>query len=516
MKTMRQFFVLMLCLMLLCVSVMPATAAQTEETTIPVVEINGCETTEGWTADGEITLDTEDMTQGDGCISVTLDAPKDGNSILSVQATFDDVDITDFAMITFDFYISDPSLVFYSSMVALDFGSAKGPDNELISWYEMAFNGVEKGGWYRICLPVQDASNREFNPTSLNYFRLQFFRVNPSENLENVEIKIDNITATIPEYQKLCVADTCDTAEGWSDWTATPQRDVVNKKEGTSSVSFQLQIPEQPNWVSEKRYEPINATGASCVEMDIYISDLEVFKNANYPIEFEITSSGRCDHQEYSWRLNKYVLTEGWNHIRLPISTANICEVAEVPELGGQPDLSRINYFRFHTLGIKKAKDNQLIIRVDNIYFSAQKTEGNVTLGATPIIREPDVEDPPVEDPGADIPGTDIPGTDVPGTDVPGTDTPGTNQPTVEQPEKNENDLRARTTAQRAKILLLVMAFFVIGIDVIAVALRRRKVSQPAAQEVAVVADAPSTQAPSQPAEQESAQTLPEQPKGEE
>ncbi len=516
MKTTRNLFILLLCLTLLCVGVIPTTAAQTGESTAPVVEISGCETTEGWTADGEITLDTEDMTQGDACISVTLDAPQNGNSILSVQGVFDDVNITDFSMISFDFYISDPSLLFYSGMVALDFGSSKGPDNELISWYEMAFNGIEKGGWYRICLPVQDADSRDFDTSALNYFRLQFFRVNPSENLENVEIKIDNITATIPEYQKLRMVDNCDTAEGWSNWLFTPERDVVNKTQGTASVSFQLQLPEQSNLVTEKRYEPINATGAACIEMDIYVSDLEVFKNCKYPIQFEITSSGTCDHQEYCWSLDQYILKEGWNHIRLPISMASVCEGAGQPELAGKPDLSRINYLRFHTLNITKAKDNQWIVRVDNIYFSAQKTEGNVVLGATPIIREPVVEDPPVEDPGADIPGTDIPGTDVPGTDVPGTDIPGTNQPTDEQPGKNENDLRARTTAQRAKILLIVLAFSVIGIDVIAVALRRRKASQPVAQEVAVVADAPSTQAPSQPAEQGSAQNLPEQPKGEE
>ena len=144
-----------------------------------------------------------------------------------------------------------------------------------------------------------------------------------------------------------------------------------------------------------------------------------------------------------------------------------------------------------------------------------------MTLGAIPIIREPDIEDPPVVDPGTDIPGTDtpgtdIPGTDIPGTDIPGTDIPGTNQPTDEQPGKNENDLRARTTAQRAKILLIVLAFSVIGIDVIAVALRRRKASQPVAQEVAVVADVSPTQATSQSVEQGSAQNLPEQPKGEE
>lgn len=496
MKTIQRSFILILCLLMMCSSVISVSAAQTEESTltnedtIPVVEINGCETAEGWTADGEISVDTEDMTQGDGCISVSLDAPKDGNSILSAQTTFDNVDITNFSMISFDFYISDPSLLYYSRIIALDFGSAKVSDSALITWYEAAFSGIETAGWYRICLPLQDATIRGFDSSTLNYFGLQFFQVNPPEDLNDVEIKIDNISAVVPEYKKLRVLDTCDNVEGWTDWGVTPQRDVVNKKQGTASLTFQVQLPEQTNLVSQKQCDTINATGATHIEMDVYVSDIETFKYCNYAIQFEITSSGTCDHQEYSWSLDKYVLKDGWNHIAMPISQASIC-VGTNPELSGNPDLSRINYMRFHTLGITKAKDNLWTFRVDNIYFSAPQISGEeLKLGATPIVREPAVEDP----------GTDVPGTDVPGTDIPGTDVPDTNQPDSQQPEKNESDLRARTTALRAKILLLVMAFVIVAVDVVVVALRRRHAEQPVLQEESVAAGMPQPVADSEPA----------------
>ena len=464
MRKAGRFFILTLCMVMVFVGMIPVSAAET--TANQALLINGCETADGWTADGEIALDTEDMTQGEGCISVALDAPKDGNSILSVRSTFDDVNISGFVMITFDFYISDPSLLTSSRIIALDFGSAKAPDSELITWYETAFAGIDKAGWYRICLPVTDAISRGFKETSVNYFGLQFFQVNPTEDLNDVVIKIDNINATIAEYQKLRTADACDTADGWSGignhgYDAPPVADTANKKQGTASLQFQVTLPEEIHLVSQKNYEPMNVTGATCVEMDVYVSDLDAFRHSKYAIQFEITSSGTCDHQEYSWSLDDYVFQEGWNHIRLPMAAATTCD--------GTPNLGAINYFRFHTLDITQAKNNVWTFRVDNIYFSAPKAIENMVLGAT-LIRGDEPVNPPVNPPDD---GEQNP----PVTPLPG---PGTEN---ENNQNNESALRARQTQQKAKILLLVMIFAVIGIDAVVVALKRKK-----EQDVALVA----------------------------
>lgn len=475
---MKRLFSLLLCALLLCTSLIPASAEdkQENEQDKNKISVLSCDTLDGWTSDGELNLDTEDQNEGEACISTTLSALADSGSILSVRATFDPVDATDMYLLEFDFYISDPTLLWASRMMILDFGSSGSPDSELITWYEAAFDGIDKAGWYHISLPVSEASSRGFRSYNLNYFCLQFFQVNPETDLNDVVVKIDNITATKGKRSHI-VVDTCDTADGWSNWSATPQSDSVNKQEGTASLTFQQKIPEQPNLVSQKVYNPINAKGLTYVEMAVFVSDINVFKNANYPIEFEITSSGECDHQEYSWRLDEYVKKNGWNFISLPISIARVCEGAGKPELGGMPDHSRINYLRFHTLGIREVTGGTFTFRVDNITFVTIQ-QGNVFYGATPIVREPDVG------PGPDDPGVE-PGPETPGVE-PGPENPDINQPTqppVEQPEKNENDLRSRTTALRAKILLLVMAFVIIGIDVVAVALRRRNVGQPVLQE---------------------------------
>lgn len=462
---MKRLFSLFLCALLLCASLIPASAEdkQENEQDKGKISVLSCDTLDGWVSNGDLSLDTEDATEGEACISTTLNAPAGGGSILSLCATFDPIDATDFYLMEFDFYISDPSLLWSSRMVILDFGSAGSPDSELITWYEAAFSGITQGGWYHISLPVSEASSRGFRNNHLNYFCLQFFQVDPETDLNDVVVKIDNITATKGERTNI-VMDNCDTAEGWTDWGATPQSDSVNKQEGTASLTFELQLPEQYNLVSQKVYEPVNAKGLAYVEMDVFVSDINVFKNAKYPINFEITSSGTCDHQEYSWPLDKYVKKNGWTRISLPVVEGTECD--------GAPNFAAINYLRFHTLDIREASGGTFTFRVDNITFVTIK-QGNAPYGATPIVREPDVENPPVDDPGVE-----------PGPDQP-------TQPPVEQPEQSEKELRARTTAQRAKILLLIMAFAVIGIDVIAVALRHRKAGHPVLQEVAVVATTP-------------------------
>ncbi|MBR5798037.1 MAG: hypothetical protein IKY29_03690 [Clostridia bacterium] len=451
MKITQRFFAVILCVMLLCASLISVGAADNQETKDDnKISVLSCDTLDGWTSDGELALDTEDETEGDACISATLDAPANSAAILSVRATFDAINITDAYLLEFDFYISNPALMWASRMMILDFGSAGSPDSELATWYENAFNGIDKAGWYHISLPMSEASSRGFRASDLNYFCLQFFQVNSETDLNDVVVKIDNVTATKGERNYIS-ADNCDTAEGWSDWGAHPTSDTANKKEGAASLCFQLNIPEEPNLVSQKVYEPINATGLTYVEMDIFISDVNVFKNSKYAIQFEITSSGTCDHQEYSWSLDDYVTKNGWTHISMPVTDATNCD--------GVPNLAAVNYLRFHTLNITQASGGVFTFRVDNITFVTIK-QGNAPYGATPIVREPDVDDPPTENPGIDVPGIDQPGVEQPG---------------VDQPDNNESTLRARQTAQRAKVLLLLMIFTIIGIDAVVVALKRKK-----------------------------------------
>ena len=71
----------------------------------------------------------------------------------------------------------------------------------------------------------------------------------------------------------------------------------------------------------------------------LYCSDISKIGTAG---QIEITSSGKCDVNEYNWYLMQYVTKTGWNEVWLDLWGAGTT--------GGVADLSNINYMRIYTL----------------------------------------------------------------------------------------------------------------------------------------------------------------------
>lgn len=98
--------------------------------------------------------------------------------------------------------------------------------------------------------------------------------------------------------------------------------------------------------VHEFRFDPVDVRKMSYLEFDIYLPDPDVIRKwRTGDTEFEITSSGACDRNEYAWSgyelwneaaRNGLKPAAGWNHVRL-----------NLPEKSGA-DLSRINYIRWY------------------------------------------------------------------------------------------------------------------------------------------------------------------------
>ena len=82
----------------------------------------------------------------------------------------------------------------------------------------------------------------------------------------------------------------------------------------------------------------------------IYCSDISKIGTAG---QIEITSSGRCDVNEYNWNLLQYVTKTGWNEVWLDLWGAGTT--------GGVADLSNINYMRIYTL------NSEATFYIDNI-----------------------------------------------------------------------------------------------------------------------------------------------------
>ena len=90
--------------------------------------------------------------------------------------------------------------------------------------------------------------------------------------------------------------------------------------------------------------------------LKLYISDISAIDLTKEGC-IEVTSSGKCDKEEFAWYLSRLNLKQGWNDLDLKLSEAGIT--------GGTPDLSQMDYIRIYHLAVSK----DLTIKLDDIYF---------------------------------------------------------------------------------------------------------------------------------------------------
>ncbi len=97
----------------------------------------------------------------------------------------------------------------------------------------------------------------------------------------------------------------------------------------------------------------ISAYADKSIHVSMYVSDPDFFGNGEWI--FELTSSGIYDEDELCWIVSPTVMKSGWNELYLGMEDAGIT---------GNPDLSKLNYFRTYT------PDGQtgLEVFIDNVY----------------------------------------------------------------------------------------------------------------------------------------------------
>ena len=290
---MKRIWILLLCALMLTVC-LPVSAAEAEgvATTEKMTSLLSCDTVDYWRSEAEISLDTEDKTEGEACVSFAGSVPKDANQTVSIEAVFPSTNITGADALTFDFYISDPTLLRSTYILTVDLASSGGPESEMLDWSGDVLQSITEPGWYHVTLPFEKAINLGFNDTRVNYFRLYLFHIIPEQDIENAVVKIDNVAVRIPEYRTTMV-ESCDTVDGWTGnhapYAAAPVLDTAVKKQGSGSLRYTVTLPEEVHLVSQKVYAtPINAKGAAYVEMDVYVSDIGVFEDSRYAINFEL------------------------------------------------------------------------------------------------------------------------------------------------------------------------------------------------------------------------------------
>ncbi|MBQ7336994.1 MAG: hypothetical protein IJW40_00915 [Clostridia bacterium] len=458
---MKRWICIVLTALLLTVSILPTCAAYKKVNNDRAEEnpffLNDCDSADGWSAtEGvEIAYDRDEATEGFGSVRFTTDVTAYSNATVYLRCDFEDVSLENCDYITFDFYVSHPELVSATYQISVMVGSGSTNSNELCEWKAAMFLHEYTEGWNTITLPISQAQTYTADMAEIDNFRLYFKYINMAQDVTDLTLRIDNIEAHT-YGSKAIQLNTCDTPDFWS---KVDDVETLSHKEGESALVFYT----MPISAGEGEHHlvrhfilptPVDCSNADYLEFDMYVSDAAALRTSNskYGLIFEITSSGTCDKEEYTWDAEYYYdsIKDGWNHIKLPIASAGIS--------GSAPNMKAINYFRMHLLDLQTAANDLLTIKLDNIYLS-------VIQDGIDDYAEPEPVDPPENKPADDL--------DPEGQGGDG-ETPAADE---EQSAADAEASAARKalTATRAKIVVVVFAFIIIGFNIVAVLLRNKE-----------------------------------------
>jgi hypothetical protein len=172
------------------------------------------------------------------------------------------------------------------------------------------------------------------------------------------------------EYTPLS-KDELDAKEAWADENSIPvlgfntavggmTLDTEDYTAGSGSNIFKL------GSAPSATFDPIDGTGMDTLTFDLYISDLALFDVKFANTGLELTSAGAYDKEEISWKLQGIrdnnlgdELKAGWNHIILPLETA------DMGQGGADFNIAAINFFRFFMVGAEGGEG--IVVKIDNM-----------------------------------------------------------------------------------------------------------------------------------------------------
>lgn len=147
------------------------------------------------------------------------------------------------------------------------------------------------------------------------------------------------------------VLQRCDVTNLWQGSNAI-SLSTADKKEGAGSITF---TGSGTDWFAKKFSQAdVGVDPSGWFSFWLYVSDVTALDGDG---QVELTSSGGPDVDEYSWSIGSLGLTDGWNHVQLQISAANVT---------GAPDLQAINYFRIY-----QVLSGEITARLDDLRFTA-------------------------------------------------------------------------------------------------------------------------------------------------
>ena len=174
----------------------------------------------------------------------------------------------------------------------------------------------------------------------------------------------------IPGYAQVTPVDDCESLTDWGGGGNALSLDNDAPVQGTYAIKSEGGNTER---LRKNFATPLN-TGIAAGELNIaylqfslFVSDITKFSTSDG--QFEITSSGNPDTDEFSWGTGSVNLRNGWNNVVLRLSAAG---------KSGNPDLAAINFFRYYK---PINAGESVVIKIDNIRFT-KGYEGSELIGA--------------------------------------------------------------------------------------------------------------------------------------
>ena len=103
--------------------------------------------------------------------------------------------------------------------------------------------------------------------------------------------------------------------------------------------------------------EPFNLADADYLYLRFFVEDPERYANNG---QIEITSSGKCDAEEYNWDVGSFDMQAGWNEWKIDLFAGQTA--------GGTPDIEKINYFRIYFF-----TEGENLVALDYVAFGGEK-----------------------------------------------------------------------------------------------------------------------------------------------
>jgi hypothetical protein len=160
-------------------------------------------------------------------------------------------------------------------------------------------------------------------------------------------------------HAQVVLIDDCESLSGWGGGGNILTLDTDNPAQGQASIRSEGGNTER---FRKNFATPLNSgilageLTISYLQFSLYVSDVGKFSDAGG--QFELTSSGGPDTDEYNWGTGSVNLRNGWNNVILRLSGAG---------KSGNPDLTAINFFRYY----KPVKAGEsLVVKIDNLRFT--------------------------------------------------------------------------------------------------------------------------------------------------